>query len=1635
MVVDKDLRELEMDEIIIFERQDLGLNDAYKIYKKISKKMEIIPEISVNNLKSRYEALLCKLQKFFEIQKQNTLDLLPKIKPLETKNTPNYIVTLTSYGSRLQDVPYTLITLLNQSIQPDKIILWVAHEDKGNLSPLMPKLIEKGVEVRFCEDMRSHKKLIFALEDFPNDYLITADDDVYYPEIWFEQILLEHKKYPRNIICHFARSIKKEKNNSSISNNPHALLSDYTEWEIVYSQPIDEKTPIKERYKIFPIGIGGVLYPPRSLHSDTTNKDLIKDLSPQSDDVWFWAMAIRNSKYFEGKNPYRIIENGFNSKHFKYIDPAQQIGFNANMTYNNLKGGKNLALKNVIEHYPEVQRYVEWLFRDEQIFFSHKNDENISKNTKPLNNMKPATMQEKINELQKQGYNCNNIISPKQAQRLNLNEIYFCYGGMGDGLMQKHMAEIYFQKTGEKLLLAVNHPEFFVNTSEMYILSGLYGREIKTVAADAIKNNTDIVYLNDIPFRLKLVTGIVYKEDNIRGAYKEWPIGHFVAQATSYLGLEGEININPILRLTEKEKTFGIYNKETKQIAIMNQGTQIYKSLPIETTQKIIELLQHKYTFVQIGSQDDPPLKNVVNQQGKLSLRETASVLYNSNLFVGSIGGLMHLARCVGCRSVIAYSNEPLSFEYYEGNEYVFSDTPCSECAENRMRVPFDDCPFDHKCIKGIKAEKIVSAIEKAVQSSKNLSPQNVMIQSKKINGLELLKISNKVAGYKKGLIKKDKPIEAIAINKENTHTYTEDIKPLENTKTYTSYSADFEDFILDTMFSHVKEGFYIDVGANSPWLLSATKNLYDRGWSGINIEPLLECYTDLQVERIRDINLNCGCGILESTMELIIDTPKNNWTGGLSSCSQETINNPNWKLYNKKNDLEKRLIKIKRLADICLDYREKINNNIHLLKIDVEGAEKDVLLGFDFLVRPWIISIESTEPCSNIPTFHKWEDILSNNGYSFILQYSVNRFYIDTQNSIAIKRISNNLLQINSIAKNCDFYLINKEKNRVKREKPIFDISNLSFSAISPNNTDKYHDFSNIEFFENHLMSNIEQLLMGNVEGSRWQKSQMTPKERAFLNGIIRKTKPKIVVELGTSAGGSAIVILNAIRDIDGAKLYSFDYNVLWHKNYNNLKTGFLVENIVPELMSKWELYTGGVPCKYFENIPSEGIDVCFIDTAHFNPGEHFNILEILPLMKKNGIIIYHDVMYHIKANSYTCKVSINTLKGQRIRLKSENTWGLADIEGVVLDTHLEDILYPLFTNLSLPWSYKISDDDYQNMLSYFTKYYDTELVEIYVYFCNYYMNGGTENHEKANEIATKKVLQYKESSSYTLKSEGINIDIHNIKQSVTQWYEDISKSKLDLKNPQTFCEKVQWLKVYDNHPLKTKLADKYLVRQWITDKIGDEYLIPLLGVWENTDDIDFDNLPNKFVLKCNHAQGYNIIVKNKEDINKEEIKNQLSNWMSVNMAYRYGYEMQYKDINPLIIAEELIENNSGDLTDYKFICVKGNPIYCLIINNRFANQSRTFVDMDFEYQNFNIGKPGKSFPKDFTLKKPINWDKMIELSKILSNDFKFVRVDFYNLNGKIYFGEMTFTPGSGFYIWDPPEADLYLGKLMDVS
>ncbi len=267
--------------------------------------------------------------------------------------------------------------------------------------------------------------------------------------------------------------------------------------------------------------------------------------------------------------------------------------------------------------------------------------------------------------------------------------------------------------------------------------------------------------------------------------------------------------------------------------------------------------------------------------------------------------------------------------------------------------------------------------------------------------------------------------------------------------------------------------------------------------------------------------------------------------------------------------------------------------------------------------------------------------------------------------------------------------------------------------------------------------------------------------------------------------------------------------------------------------------------------------------------------------------------------------------------------------------------------------------------------------------------------------------------------------------KGQLEQWWYRMKKQPLNLNNPRTFNEKIQWMKLYDSTPIKTRLADKYLVRDWVKEKIGEEYLIPLLGVYDKFEDIDFDKLPNQFVIKCNHGCAYNIIVRDKSLLDLQDTKTKLDKWIRENFAFNAGLELHYRDIKPKIIIEKYIENKgTNDLYDYKFWCFDGKVKYIQFLSERNLDGLKmAFYDRNWVKQNFVYSHP---LDKK-TIEKPSNLKLMIQLAEVLSKGFNHVRVDFYRLNdGTIYFGEMTFTSASGACIWNDESINQYFGSLI---
>ena len=246
------------------------------------------------------------------------------------------------------------------------------------------------------------------------------------------------------------------------------------------------------------------------------------------------------------------------------------------------------------------------------------------------------------------------------------------------------------------------------------------------------------------------------------------------------------------------------------------------------------------------------------------------------------------------------------------------------------------------------------------------------------------------------------------------------------------------------------------------------------------------------------------------------------------------------------------------------------------------------------------------------------------------------------------------------------------------------------------------------------------------------------------------------------------------------------------------------------------------------------------------------------------------------------------------------------------------------------------------------------------------------------------------------------------------------------NLANPVYFGEKIQWLKIYGNLEKYTNLVDKYLVRDYIKEKIGAKYLVSLLGAFDNPKEINFEKLPNQFVIKLNTGSGFNIIVTDKQKINSDKIIKQLNKWMKLNY-YKIKKEPQYKNIQKKIIIEEYISDKNGELNDYKFFCFNGKVEFIEVDSDRFCNHTMDFFDKDWNLLQLHKGKYKNSSTIPM---KPENFNKMINIAEELASDLQFVRVDLYNVDGNIYFGELTFTPAGGLTKFNPIEKDKEFAK-----
>lgn len=293
----------------------------------------------------------------------------------------------------------------------------------------------------------------------------------------------------------------------------------------------------------------------------------------------------------------------------------------------------------------------------------------------------------------------------------------------------------------------------------------------------------------------------------------------------------------------------------------------------------------------------------------------------------------------------------------------------------------------------------------------------------------------------------------------------------------------------------------------------------------------------------------------------------------------------------------------------------------------------------------------------------------------------------------------------------------------------------------------------------------------------------------------------------------------------------------------------------------------------------------------------------------------------------------------------------------------------------------------------------------------------------EKAHKLKRKAVKCYNKYFTVEDRYSSILPD----KKHIEKVYLERTGKELNLKNPKTFNEKCNWLKLYDRKPIYTVMADKYLARQYISERIGSQHLIPLLGVWDNADEIDFDKLPDKFVIKCNHDNGV-IICRNKAELDFEAVRKNLNGRLQRDY-YRKNREWPYKNIPRKIICEKLLENSDGNqLLEYNVFCFNGVPKFFKVGSVLpDGTLAKDFYDIEWNHLEMKTGaSAGDVFPK------PTHYNKLIEYAEKLSEGTTHVRVDFYDCNNKLYNGEMTFFSNGGHMKFTPDDWDTIWGDCL---
>lgn len=276
-------------------------------------------------------------------------------------------------------------------------------------------------------------------------------------------------------------------------------------------------------------------------------------------------------------------------------------------------------------------------------------------------------------------------------------------------------------------------------------------------------------------------------------------------------------------------------------------------------------------------------------------------------------------------------------------------------------------------------------------------------------------------------------------------------------------------------------------------------------------------------------------------------------------------------------------------------------------------------------------------------------------------------------------------------------------------------------------------------------------------------------------------------------------------------------------------------------------------------------------------------------------------------------------------------------------------------------------------------------------------------------------------------------------IRKYVCKWYFRNTNKHLNLDDPKTLSEKQQWIKLYDTNQLMNQCADKIAVRRYIINRFPNMralHFLPLITIdgkssFKNADDIDFSKLPNQFVVSCNHGSSMTVVIKDKSHLSKTKIKSiktRLNRWLKMEIGYAGAFDFVYKNIEPRLFITKFLSDKNGELQDYKFLCFNGVVKYLWVDSDRFTNHRRTVFNLDFTKAGFKID----NYDDIIDVEKPKNFDQMIEIATALSTDFKFVRVDLYNVDGVIYFGELTFNTNGGIISANPEKYDYLLGDML---